>query len=165
MIKSLPLPVQTALLAIVVGSIVGGGVGYVGGQSLNKQNERQYKERQEVSDKYWDAIKHNKNDDNERNDNLSNAVIWVNAMQSMPASQARTDMASSILKTLEDNVITIDENKALSAQFKQLEDTNVNQRTKENAIKIRDGKNIVDDRDLEQEKRKLTNEYLSNIPY
>ena len=139
------LPVQTILFTVVAGSIVGGSVGYVGGQSLNKQNERQYKERIEARSNILSKTEAKEEDTNPNSNHIDDAVYWVNAMKSMPANQGRTDMANNTLKALEDNVITVDENKALSAQFDQLKNTNLNQRTKENAIKIREGEDIVDD--------------------
>ena len=130
---------ETLLVTVISCSLIGGGVGYVGGQYLNKQSEDLRIEREEASDKLWDEAFGINHEATAQAKALDHAESWTFRMTRMPNIPERTDMANSLLKALDDNVISDDENKMLATQFAQLQTIVVNQRTKNDAAKIAAG--------------------------
>lgn len=134
---------ETVLYTVLCSTLIGVGVGYAGGQYLNKQSDEQSIEREEASSKLLDEAFGIDHEATAQDKSLDHAENWTFRMTRMPNIPERTDMANSLLKALDDNIISDDEHKMLTIQFDQLGNTVINQRTKNNAAKIAAGEDIV----------------------
>lgn len=140
---------KSVVVGIVMGLSVGVAGGFVGMNHINDKKETHQEELQAMTDGDWDKDKAtaSKNQVAEnKSRHIRNLGGWVDIMEDMPPTEARTNMANSVIKAAEDNIITESEYESLSTQFNQFREFNVNERTKNNATKIRDGEAITDER-------------------
>lgn len=138
------------------GFLVALSVCFFGASHINDKKEALRLERVEVDINLSDILLEDTIRKNKQQSRVYDVSRWTRSLADMPESKERSAFAAGILKVIDDNTVTEEEHNALSNKHDLLVLTNLNERTKSNATKIRDGEDIIEYRSaMEQMRRHL----------